>query len=207
MNEAFIAIIGGFAGSTLTVIITKILELIQKDKEYKYDLKKQFFTKKLQAGETAIIQYTNLRVALQQLSTIYNKHEQSQTEIGQNLKANLLKEIDNKLLIINSSSFELANSINLYFDLKSNINEGEIISIVHDKINFLSIYTAQADACYEVYLKAIEVKEQDDTYKKYEDAYDLLVQAMEDIGNLYKSFDDEIRGQIIQIRNEMKKYE
>jgi hypothetical protein len=199
MNEGFIAIIGGFAGSALTVIITKILELIQKDKEFKYDLKKQFFTKKLQAGETAIIQYTGLCVALQQLSTIYNQHEESQTKIGQNLKDNLLKQLDNKLLIINSSSFELANSINLYFDLKSNFSEGEIIPSVYDKMN--------VEECYEIYLKENELTRQDEAYEKYEIAYDALVQAMKDIGSLYKNFENEIRGQIKQIRNEMKKYE
>lgn len=204
MNEALIA---GLVGSTITVIITKILELIQKDREFKYDLKKQFFVKKLQAGETAIIQYTNLCVALQQLSTIYSRHEESQTEIGQNLKDNLLKQIDSKLLIINSSSFELANSINLYFDLTSIINESEIMSGVYDKMSVLSNYLEKVEESYEIYLKTNEVNKQNEAYEKYEIAYDLLVQAMNDIGALYKKFEGEIRGQIRQIRNEMKKYE
>lgn len=203
MNEGLVAIIGGLAGSTLTVIITKFLELIQKEKEFKYDLKKQFFAKKLQTGETAIIQYTNLCVALQQLSTIYNRHEQSQTEIGQSLKDNFLKQIDSKLLIINSSSFELANSINLYFDLKSSISEGEIMSSVYDKMNVLSIYIEKVEECYAIYLET----KQNEAYEEYEIAYDSLLQAMRDIGNLYKKIEDELRGQIRQIRNEMKKYE
>jgi hypothetical protein len=51
------AIMGGLVGSIFTVIITKILEIIQKSKEHKYSLQKTFFEKKLQSAEAAVAQW------------------------------------------------------------------------------------------------------------------------------------------------------
>lgn len=90
MNDGLLAILAGLLGSILTVIITKVLDIFQKKSEFKIELKKQFFVKKLQAGETAMIQYTNLSVALQQLSVLYADHDKLQSSINQNLKENFL---------------------------------------------------------------------------------------------------------------------
>lgn len=207
MNDGLLAIIAGLLGSILTVIVTKGLDIFQKKYEYKIELKKQFFIKKLQAGETAMIQYTHLSVALQQLSMLYTEHDKLQTGINQNLKENFLEQINSKLEIINSTSLILSSSVGLYFDFKSNVYETKIFTIISEKVAALSNFIDSANFAYENYTKTAGIKEEDQAFEKYEAEYDKLISAMKDIGMLYKQIDDEVHCQMKQMRNDMRKYE
>lgn len=207
MNDGLLAIIAGLLGSILTVIVTKGLDIFQKKYEYKIELKKQFFIKKLQAGETAMIQYTHLSVALQQLSMLYIEHDKLQTGINQNLKENFLEQINSKLEFINSTSLILSSSVGLYFDFKSNVYEAKIFTIISEKVDVLSNFIDSANFAYENYTKTSDIKEKDQAFEKYEVEYDKLIRAMKDIGILYKQIDDEVHVQMKQMRNDMRKYE
>lgn len=207
MDDKLLAIFAGLLGSILTVIITKVLDIFQKKSEFKIELKKQFFIKKLQAGETAIIQYTHLSVALQQLNVLYSDHDNLQKGINKNLKENFQEQIDRKLEFINSTSLILSSSIGLYFDFKEHSLETKVFNSVSDKVFILSSFIESADVAYENYTRAVGSEEEDREYEKYEIEYDKVISAMKDIAILYNQFDEEIRSQMKQMRNEMRKYE
>ncbi|WP_295229826.1 hypothetical protein [uncultured Chryseobacterium sp.] len=207
MNDGLLAIFAGLLGSILTVITTKILEIFQKKSEFKIELKKQFFIKKLQAGETAIIQYTHLSVALQQLNVLYADHDKLQTGINQILKENFLEQINRKLEFINSTSLTLSSSIGLYFDFKEHSLETKIFNTISEKVFVLSSFIHSADVAYENFTRTVGTEEEDQCYEKYETEYNKVICAMKDIAILYNQCDEEIRSQMKQMRNEMRKYE
>ena len=53
----FDAILGGLIGSIITVVIGKVLDLIQQSKQHKYSIQKTFFTKKLEVADAAVSQW------------------------------------------------------------------------------------------------------------------------------------------------------
>lgn len=207
MSAQMIGILGGLIGSVLTVVITKVLDLIQKKNEYTYDLKKQFFSKKLLSAEAAIMQYSLFSDALNQLIILFGRYQESNTAVGENLNDNLLKQIDGKLVLANNSSLALSSSIALYFDLTSNFTANEILTSFYDKLNILAPYSENVEVTHDQYLKFIGTNQEKKAYEIYLNSEKYLGEAMKNVGESYKVFDDELRNQISQIRTEMKKYE
>ncbi len=207
MSEQMIGILGGLIGSILTVVITKILDLVQKKNEYTYDLKKQFFNKKLQAAEAAIMQCSLFLEALNQMIILFGRYKEGETLVGENLNNNLLKQIDEKIAQANSSSLALSSSIELYFDLNSNYTANEILNRFYDNINMLAPYSENVEVTYEQYLRFIGTEQEKEAFEIYQQAEDYMAQAMKNVAEGYKVFDEELRGQISQIREQMKKFE
>ena len=202
-----IGILGGLIGSVLTVVLTKVLDLIQKKNEYTYDLKKQFFSKKLQAAEAAVMQYSLFSDAINQLIILFGRYQESDTKIGENLNDNLQKQIDEKIALANNSSLALSSSIELYFDLTSNYSANEILNSFYDSVNILAPYSENVEVTHEQYLRFIGTEKEKEAYDIYLNAENFLGQAMKNVGEGYKVFDTELRNQMSQIRAEMKKYE
>lgn len=207
MSEQVIGILGGLIGSILTVVITKVIDLLQKKNEYTYDLKKQFFNKKLQAAEAAIMQYSLFSAAINQLIILFSRYEESDSKIGENLNDNLQKQVDEKIALANSSSLALSSSIELYFDLTSNYSANDVLTSFYDSLNMLAPYLENVESTHEQYLRFIGTNQEQDAYEIYLNAEKYMGQAMKNVGEGYKVFEVELRNQIAQIRKEMKKYE
>jgi hypothetical protein len=207
MSEGLIGILGGLIGSILTVVITKVLELVQKKNEFNYDLKKQFFTKKLIAAEATIMQYSHLSEALNQLIILFSRYKESDSKVGKNLNDNLFNQLDQKIALANSSALALSSSITLYFDLTSNYSTNEILTSFYDNLNMLAPYVENVDITHEQYLRFIGTENEKEAYEIYLNAEGFLDQAMKNVAEGYKIFDVELRNQINQIRIEMKKYD
>jgi hypothetical protein len=207
MSDGLIGILGGLIGSILTVVITKVLELVQKKNEFDYELKKQFFNKKLLSAESAMMQYEHLSEGINQLIILFSRYKESNSNVGRNLNDNLLKQIDEKIALANSSSLALSSSINLYFDLTSNYSTNEILTNFYDSINMLAPYTENVDITHEQYLRYIGTEHENEAFEIYQNAENFLDQAMKNVAYGYKVFDAELRKQMSQIRTEMKKYE
>ena len=207
MKETLIAVGAGLIGSILTVLITKLLEIIQKKNEFQYELKKQFFTKKLLAAEAAIMQYSLLSDALNQLSVLYARYEESNTYIGKNISDNLLKQIEDKLAQANNSSLALSNAITLYFDLTSNFTVDEILSTFFNELGKLSPYVENVEFTHQQYLDNIGGPNEQEAREIYLQSEEYLGKAMKEVAESYKLVDKELRSQITQIRNQMKKFE
>jgi hypothetical protein len=207
MSGELIGILGGLVGSTMTVIISKVLEIIQQKNEFTNELKKQFFSKKLQAAEAAIIQYSHFSETLNQLSVLYSRYRESDSDVGQDLNDNFLTQIDEKIALAKSSSLSLSNAIGLYFDFESNFTSNQILTHFYDSLNMLAPYSENVEFTHDQYLKNIGSNREKESYQIYIDAENNLDQAMKIVGEQYKLADGELRNQMQQIRNSMKKYE
>ncbi len=207
MSEGLIGILGGLIGSILTVVITKVLELIQKKNEFTYDLKRQFFAKKLLAAEATIMQHSHLSEALNQLIILFSRYRESNSKVGKNLNDNLFNQLDQKIALANSSALALSSSITLYFDLTSNYSTNEILTSFYDQLNMLAPYVENVEITHEQYLRFIGTEHENEAYEIYQNSESYLDQAMKNVAEGYKIFDVELRNQIGQIRIEMKKYE
>jgi len=207
MENYIIGILGGFIGSTLTVLITKSLEILQKSKEHKYNFQTLFFNKKLAAAETTVMQYSLFSDTLCQLRLLYSRYEEYDTYIGNQLNDNLLKQIEEKIKIANHASMSLANSISLYFDLTSSFSKNQIISEFYDTLNSLGPYYENVEKTFDQYLSFIGTENEKETYEIYQTSEKYLGIAMENVALGYEKFDIELNKQIQQIRNEMKKFE
>lgn len=207
MSEGLIGILGGLIGSIMTVVITKVLEVIQKKNEFNYELKKQFFNKKLLAAEATTIQYSYLSIALNQLIILFSRYKESDSNFGENLNDNLLKQINEKIVLANNSSLELSSSINLYFDFTSNFSTNQILTSFYDSLIMLGTYTENVEITHEQFLRFIGTGDENVAFEIYQNAENYLDQAMKNVAEGYKTFDDELREQIEYIRNQMRKYE
>ena len=207
MSDGLIGILGGLFGSILTVLISKVLELVQKKNEFNFELKKQFFNKKLLAAEAATMQHTHISEAINQLIILFSRYRESDSNLGENLNDNLMEQIDEKISLANSSTLALSSSINLYFDLKSNFTTNEVLTSFYDGLNMLAPYTKNVDVTHEQYLKYIGTEQEKEAYEIYQNAENFLGQAMKNVADGYKVFDAEMSNQIAQIRTEMRKYQ
>src|SRR5690625_7256892 len=145
MDNYLIGIFGGLIGSVLTVVIGKSLEILQKSKEHKYELEKQFFVKKLSAAEAAVMQYSLLSDALSQLIILYSRYAAYETDVGKQLNENLLKQINEKIALSNNASFNIANALGLYFDLDYYFSNTHILSNFYDTLNSLGPYSKNVE--------------------------------------------------------------
>lgn len=207
MSGELVGILGGLVGSTMTVIITKFLEIIQQKNEFSFELKKQFFSKKLQAAEAATMQYSHFSEALNQLSILYSRYRESNSNVGQDLTNNFLKQIDAKIAVANSSSLALSNAVGLYFDLQSNFTSNQILTHFYDSLNMLASYIENLEFTHDQYLRNVGGSQEAEAYQIYINAENNLDQAMKKVGEEYKIADTELRNQMYQIRNSMRKYE
>lgn len=207
MDNHLIALLGGLIGSILTVIITKALDLVQKRNEFKYDLKRVFFNKKLQVAEAAISQYSLLSETLNQLIILYSRYNETNSEFGAALNDTFLKQANEKLVLVNSSFHSSANSISLYFDLPSEYTSNEILSAFFDNLNALSPYAEAVEFTFNQYQFYKGTEKEEEAYEIYSQSEIDLGNSMAKLSSTYKEFDEELRRHIQKIRNEMKKYE
>ncbi|MCK3685873.1 hypothetical protein [Maribellus sp. YY47] len=170
-------------------------------------MQKQFFTKKLTAAEITVMQYNMLSDAINQLVLLYNRYEKNDTEIGSYLNDNLMKQIDEKILLANNASLSLSNAISLYFDLKSDFSKNEIISNFYNSLNSLAPFTENVENTYNQYLKLRGTKDEQIAWERYQKSEKDLGDEMTKISGEYQKFDFEIQKHISQIRKEMKKFE
>ena len=145
--------------------------------------------------------------ALNQLILLFGRYKEGETSVGENLNNNLLKLIDEKIAQANNSSLALSNSIGLYFDLTSNYTANEILNEFYDNLNILSPYLENVEVTHEQYLRFIGTEHENEAFKIYQQAEDYMAQAMWNVAEGYKVFDEELINQVSQIRKGMKKFE
>lgn len=73
-------VIGGLVGSILTVLITKGLDIFADREKNKFELKKAFFEKKLEAAEAMMSSYYSVTSAMSGLDSLYSlvSHDRNQ---------------------------------------------------------------------------------------------------------------------------------
>jgi len=177
------AIIGGIIGSIFTVLISKILDIFQKSKDHKYSLEKIFFEKKLYAAEVTITQYTIFSSAISNFSILFERIQKEATSMEQRLQDAIYNQAMSQIKIADQASFVLSNSIQLYFDLKTQFDQNKIINEFFNQIGQIQILVDR------------NAGEED------------INKQMQIISNSYASFDIQIKEVIKEISNEMKRFD
>uniref|UniRef100_UPI0040479DC0 hypothetical protein n=1 Tax=Flavobacterium sp. TaxID=239 RepID=UPI0040479DC0 len=191
----------------MTVVVTKLLEILQKSKEHKYTLQKSFFEKKLLAAEATITQYTILSNALTNLAVLYERIHNETNEVEDYLQNTLHQQAMQQLEVANNASFIVANSVTLYFDLDTQFNQNQIIRNFYNLLGGIQPLTENRDITFQHYESVIGTDLE-------EPAYQLFLQSDQQLNNLkppisssYIAFNNQLMNVIGQIRNEMKKFD
>lgn len=200
-------ILGGLIGSTLTVIISKLLELFQKSKEHKFTLQKIFFEKKLLAAEATITQYTILSNAFTSLIILHEKLISDNLQTEDSVKNTLLKEILRLQEVSMNSSFIITNSINLYFDFNNNQLANNDIFNFYNVLGSSQINITYVNECYNNYEVEEDEKSRELKFQSYLIANDELKSKLQQLSFAYYSFNNHLKAIIKEIREEMKKYD
>lgn len=111
------AILGGLVGSALTVLISRIFDIIQKKNEHKYSLKKSFFERKLCVAEATISQRYIFASCLKTLSVLFEEVSKNMALLigpPPDFLRSLGDSISQQLSKLSSPAFDLANAFSLF---------------------------------------------------------------------------------------------
>jgi hypothetical protein len=200
-------ILGGLIGSVFTVVITKLLDILQKGKEHKYSLQKMFFEKKLLAAEATITQNTMLSIALLNLSILYERINNDPTDIENYISENLGAQVDHQLKVANDASFIVASSITLYFDLDIKFNKNKATRDFYNLMGRMGPLTEARDIALENYEKMIGTQNEKMALEHFHNATKELNNMMNSISKAYTKFDTLLNDIILQIRDDMRKFD
>jgi hypothetical protein len=207
MTEYWTGILGGLIGSILTVVITKLLEILQKSKEHKYTLEKSFFEKKLLAAEATITQYTILSTALTNLAVLYERLNVDTNEVEDYLQNTLHQQAMQQLEVANNASFIVANSVTLYFDLNNQFNQNQIIRDFYNLLGAIQPLQDNRDLTFEHYESVIGTDFENPAYQLFIQADQELNNLLQAISSSYIAFNNQLMNVVGQIRNEMRKFD
>lgn len=145
MNDVILGGAIATISSVLTLIITKTLEYFQQKQEHIFYLKKEFFLKKINSYEKAVIYWNSISSSLLNLSTLISTLFKEGVSFSDDNYNFIVSDITKRVESISQSTIEMSASVDLYFDttkIKSNniverfyTVQGEIQSIVND-INY-----------------------------------------------------------------------
>jgi hypothetical protein len=111
------AVLGGLIGSILTVLITKLLDLLQRSKEHRYSLERLFFERKLNVAEAAVRNWFTVAGALNGLSLLYEEMAK-EPGLHPELFGSTSEFYVRQLTEAEEASERIASSLPLYFDVQ-----------------------------------------------------------------------------------------
>jgi len=205
-----ITLLSGLLGSILTIVLTKVLDLFQKSKEHKYSLQKVFFERKLNAAETATIQFQILANACFNLSVLFERlnNEDDQEDAEENfLDKHLFEQVTQQTEVANNASFLIANSVTLYFDLDNAFVNNEKIRVFYEILGQLQTVDKQAQKDYEFYESHIGSQYETQAYEIWNQSEQRLEDTLRRIADSYKTFNQETIKVLRQMRDQMKKFD
>ena len=207
-NIAFYTIIGGLIGSIVTVILTKVLEIIQKSKEHTYNLKQLYFQEKLKSAKRVISLSYITASSLGAISKLYEKIPILEEGIDRDIFIIMNDVFSKPLEKLYESSEQIEQTFLLFFDINDKeFWENESLSNYFQKLSDIKFKVETINVIYDILPKIegtnIEKKVKEDLVK-YKKELKMDVNALSAIfENARKSLIDLIK----LIRLNMKKYE
>lgn len=198
------AILGGLIGSIATVLITKILELIQKSKEHKYSLQKEFFLKKLASTESAVTQLYILLASIEALARMYErKIEVLERDYDLEFWVTMLEKFSD----ISNQIPLTANSFLLYFDVAHSFWDNQEIFLTIDKMFFINSLSEEIFFLKNQHQKFVGTEDEADSYERILLVSQELKSEIHELMGMMKSIRKELIGLLKHMRLQMKKYE
>lgn len=208
MTQELIALGGGLVGSVLTVAVSRLLDILQKKKEFNYSLKKAFFERKLSIAEAAISQRYILWSFLKSLSVLFE-------EVSKNIALfmtpppeflrNFIDGISQQIAKVSSPALDAANAASLYFDL----DEFQDSIYVHDMVDLMMSIDGR-----QRFLQGLVLHSSMQKPEEKEITFGIISAVLKEMQAEIKSLSEKIEEgskkvstTIDKIRKEMKKFE
>lgn len=205
--DYWLAILGGLIGSIVTVVVTKLLEIFQASKSHKYELDRIFFEKKLAAAELAMTQYTILSNSLINLAVLFERANNESNPIEDYLQTHLHQQATQQIELANNASFIISNSIALYFDIKSQFNQNEVISDFLALLASLQPLLENRYSTFEFYKSKVGTTNENSSYQLYLQAEQSLDEKLKAVSLSMNRFNQELLNTMKQIREEMSRFD
>lgn len=197
-----------FAGSLITIIVTKLLELYQNSRANKFTLKKIYFEKKISAAEEAITDLYDEITGISKFIRVYEKIAESDIEkfpfIYKEIEM-LNKETKGAI----EATDKIANRMYLYFDFEEYIDK--------EKSNLdalLNISTEIRALDFEMEIKVKISKDfennkemQEIIFKDIKEKFPSYIPKLKELVELGYKAQIEAKKQLKKIKEEMKKYD
>ena len=198
-------VLAGLIGSILTVVATKILEIIQENRRHKYSLRKIFFEKKIRAIEAAVADWYSFASTFGCLKVLYEQVSDERQEFAPEVFKYINDNLSNQIQRISQSSNKRSNTISLYLDIKDWDPE-----IFKEFIRWWSsgaIYSTRINAAMDYY-KSVKGTENEDSARQeifrinaeYDDFF-------KDISSIFDKTYKDLMKFLNKARQEMIKYE
>jgi hypothetical protein len=202
------SIVAGLVSSLLTVIVTKLIDLFQKEREYDHSLRKAFFEKKLAVAESAVAKWYSIASTLSSLSALYDQFSKPDSRASGKLFDTLNQIYAAQLTKIESSTLETANSIYLYFDLDSNtLKNKEPLKTFYDILIEIQDVMLNMNLLKELkdQLKGTDDEQYTDTL--IEQVRENARKKLKELSSIFDASQKQINQLLIELRSQMRKYE
>lgn len=201
-------IFGGLIGSIATVIVTKILDMIQRGKEHKYSLQKSFFEKKLQAAAAAVAEWYSTAYSLGGLAALYEQMSTQERELQYEVFKSISDPLSSKLQQISEASNQIANSVFLYFDIEdSTFWDYEPFKMIVDCLSQISAVDMNMKVALDFYDKVKGTEHEDLAWRDVQTVGEQYRSHFKELSDLLAKGHKEMVSLLRKIRMEMKKYE
>jgi hypothetical protein len=213
MDNASIAVISGLLSSLSTILATKVLDIFQSKKQHRYSIEKLYFEKKINAAELIVSQYTIMSGALMHCSIYFERlsnkdYFADDDEFEIDVDKNLGLTIDKQLKQAENSSFIIANTLSLYFDIgEKSLIAKEFSMELHNLLGQVGMKIATMDKSYDYFEEVINTSEHDKAVENFNIASSEYKNHIQLIANKYEAFNIEISAIVKLIRNDISKYE
>lgn len=212
MDQIYIPIFAGLAASIFTVLVSNVLLFWKERIQFKRELKKVVFLKKLEKAEEAIsynfTYYSKLIEMKAAFSVIKRKLSQFDGDISGIQALNpLLSNISNLIIKLNNDYLFGANAIHLYYEIDNNTTADEAITdlITSNLVEMKSIeieFTGHFNDSDRLYdsgnysdsEKAFELGET--AVQKYLEKLDITIKLMDTHIDFYKRMVTSIKSQL-----------
>jgi hypothetical protein len=202
------AVLGGLVGSILTVIVTKVFDLVQTGREHRYALQKSFFEKKLKAAEAAAAQWYSLGSSLGGLAALYERMSSKEKELELEVFRVMNQSLWARLKEISQASNEIANSVLLYFDIdESGFWDYEPLKKFIDSVSSLQALDASYTVMSEVYNRSIGTKYEELAFKEVKRILDEFKPHFKDLSTVLEQGLKEMTILLKKLRTEMREFE
>lgn len=111
------ALLAGLIGSLITIVATKLLEILQRSREHKYSLQRALFEKKLQSAEAAVMEWHSIASSCSALAGIYEQLSAKDTEIEGEVAVQLTEVFYERMQKAYSIVNQVSDTVFLYFDI------------------------------------------------------------------------------------------
>lgn len=202
------ALLAGLLGSIITVVITKVLDIFERDHEHKNNLRKIIFERKINAAESAAISLVKVGSNIGALSVLYKTLSEEKGKFNAEMFSNINHLFCKKIGDISNTTSDIASTINIFFDLPF-----ELVS-QNDHIRRVLVGLSEIQNIDSLIVNAIDYHSTKIGTPEEEPAWDRvafliqkLLEKFEMISADYIKIESELQKTVKELRKQIKKYE